>query len=154
MKKLFIILITAILLFGINYEELFKDEINKGNMEIEIDKSSYANFDLIGGFADGKYKLQDYKIIRLRPHIYKLSLIFKKKKKRYSLKQKVEMFFYKDKKKIVFLTAKGKYSFLLPLNQYSLQKTKEGYIFSQKRGSLLCKIPVANGEIFLMVLID
>jgi hypothetical protein len=61
---------------------LFKEEIESAHhaWNFEILSSSYAKFNFIGGFADGKYRLKHYEIQYIRDNIYHLNLIFEKKK--------------------------------------------------------------------------
>ena len=94
------------------YERYFREEI-EGYSNFRVLPSTYAEFNPIGGIADGRYKLKSYKITRIRDNIYNLSLTFRKKKGIFKFYEKVDYPFYYDGFIIAFKTPKGKYKYRL-----------------------------------------
>ena len=107
--------------------ELFKEEEQKKAPFVLL-KDSYGEFNPIGGFADGRYKLKKYSIEKVDRHIYILHLLFKKKKGVFSFQQNVDIPFWYDGRIIVFLTKKGKFRFRVPYPEEVIIKDKNKYI--------------------------
>ncbi|MBT8762610.1 hypothetical protein KFV02_01515 [Desulfohalobiaceae bacterium Ax17] len=134
---------------------MFKEEIESARniCNLEILNSSYAKFNFIGGFADGKYKLKRYKIKYIQGHIYQLNLVFEKKKGILKYGQKVNMFFWYFRNKIVFLTPKGKRKFILPDKAIKIEKTATGYKVITSSQATNIELPLTNGKIYLKLMV-
>ena len=132
---------------------LFKEEIEsqKNNLKFEILDSSYAEFDFIGGFADGKYRLVAYKSKPLEKGVFKLYLLFEKKKGVFRYRQKVILYFWQGEREVVFLTKDGKKRFELPQESLKIVETKEGYEVIKSFPVKTFVIPVEYGRIYLKV---
>jgi hypothetical protein len=115
---IYIFLLFPIYAYGDNNSDIdelrkyFQSEINQ-NSQFEVLPSTYAEFNPIGGFADGRYKLVAYRIIQLDENIYRLDLLFRKKKGMFSFNEKVSYPFYYDGYVIAFKTPKGKFKYRL-----------------------------------------
>jgi hypothetical protein len=134
---------------------LFKEEIESADQawNFEILSSSYAKFNFLGGFADGKYRLKHYEIKYIRDNIYHLDLIFEKKKGILKYGQKVSIFFWYFRNKMVFLTPKGKRKFILQDPVINIEKTSNGYRIVKTPQTTNIKLPLNNGSVYLKIMV-
>ncbi|WP_153303721.1 hypothetical protein [Thermosulfurimonas dismutans] len=131
----------------------FREEIAQARISLnfEILDSSYAKFDFLGGFADGRYQLKAYRITPLKDGVYRLDLRFEKKKGLLTYRQKVFFYFWHHQNRIVFLTPKGKKKFLLPEEEIRLEKTSVGYRIIKTYPEIVIKLPTEAGKVYLKV---
>jgi hypothetical protein len=132
---------------------LFKEEIEsqKSKLKFEILDSSYAEFKFIGGFADGKYRLVAYTVFPLGKGIFKLTLLFEKKRGVFRYRQKVTLYLWQGEREVVFLTKDGKRRFELPEDSIKIVKTKDGYEVMKDFPEKTFVIPIRSGGIYLKV---
>jgi len=132
---------------------LFKEEIEaeRSNLRFEILGSSYAEFDFVGGFADGKYKLAAYRIKSLGRGVFKLYLLFEKKKGIFRYREKIVLYFWQGDREVVFLTKDGKKKFELPEKVVKVVKTKEGYEIERSFPIKTFVILLKHAKIYLKV---
>lgn len=153
MVKKILMLLMPLFLFANsdNILSYFQDEIqNQSVVDFEIEQSSYAKLNFIGGFADGIYKLVSYKITPIKDNVYKLILHLEKKRHFYSMTEDIKLYFWYKNSKIVFLSDRGKYRFSFSNPIVKIQKDKNGYIIKRKN-LYNFKIPVANGYVVLKI---
>lgn len=135
-----------------SYHQYFREEMNSlSTVDFRIEKG-WAKFDLIGGFADGKYKLKTWKIRPFGQNVYVLYLFFQKKSGTFlRFNQEVKIpFFYQKRDCLVFATPKGKKTFnLKELDILHVIKTQNGYKIIHKSQRLEVELPVTNGKVYL-----
>ncbi len=124
--------------------EFFKEEERRYGANIEILQDSYGDFNPIGGFADGRYKLEKYIIYQVDVNIYKINLVFVKKKGIFRYFQKVSYPVWYKNDIVVFLTPKGKYRFQIPESDIIIKKEKDGYIIRRRKRELRVDLPAPN----------
>lgn len=130
------ILAFLLMISGLNAAEVYtKDQLREFFKEEESQtqpftllKDSLGEFNPVGGFADGRYRLENYYIEKVDRHIYILHLLFRKKKGILSFDQKVDIPFWYDGRIIVFKTRKGKFKFKIPSQEEVIIKDKNKYI--------------------------
>jgi len=157
----FIILFFTIAVFAQNPKEfslkdldlVFKNEIQnaKNSLDFQILDTTYAIFNFVGGFADGKYNLQNYKITPLKENIYKIEMLFVKKKGVFSYQQQAMFYFWHHKNQIVFLTPKGKKRFNFQKPSMDIQKTPSGYKITKSTNTNTFELPIESGKIYLKI---
>ena len=132
---------------------LFKEEIEsqKSKLKFEILDSSYAEFNFIGGFADGKYRLIAYRVFPLGKGVFKLNLLFEKQRGVFRYRQKVVLYLWQGERKVVFLTKDGKKRFELPQESIKIVKTKDGYEVMKDFPVKTFVVPVKSGRVCLKV---
>ncbi|HIE34967.1 MAG TPA: hypothetical protein EYP79_02065 [Campylobacterales bacterium] len=151
-KNFLALFFSIFLLANENILEAFKDEIDsQSSVDFEILSNSYAKFNFIGGFADGKYKLSSYKISPIKDNVYKLSLSFVKRKGVFSFTQEKVVYFWYKGDKIVFLSKKGKYRYLFSKPFIKIKKLKDGYEIIDQKRIFSFKIPINSGYIILKI---
>lgn len=125
-------------------KEFFEEEERRYGTNIEILQDSYADFNPIGGFADGRYKLEKYNIYFVDKNIYKIELTFVKKKGIFKYYQKISYPVWYKNDIVVFLTPKGKYKFQIPESEIIIKKGKDSYIIRKRRRELKVDLPTPN----------
>ena len=133
--------------------QLFREEIESLNsrLNFKILDSSYAEFDFIGGFADGRYRLIAYRVFPLGKGVFKLNLLFEKKRGVFRYRQKVTLYLWQGEREVVFLTKDGKRRFELPEDSIKIVKTKDGYEVMKDFPVKTFVIPVESGKVCLKV---
>ena len=135
-----------------SYYQFFKEEINSlSTIDFRLE-NAWAKFDLIGSFADGKYKLKSWRIKPFGQNIYVLYLVFQKRSGSFLMyNQEVNLpLFYQKGVCVVFATPKGKKRFSLKEREIAqVEKTKDGYRIVRKPIKLEVKLPVTNGKVYL-----
>jgi hypothetical protein len=133
--------------------KFFKEEIEsqKSKLKFEILDSSYAEFNFIGGFADGKYRLVAYRVSPLGKGVFKLNLLFEKQRGVFRYRQKVVLYLWQGERKVVFLTKDGKKRFELPQESIKIVKTKDGYEVMKDFPVKTFVVPVKSGRVCLKV---
>jgi hypothetical protein len=136
-----------------NIYSLFKEEIEaeRSDLKFRILDSSYAEFNFVGGFADGRYKLVSYRIKSLGRGVFKLYLLFEKKKGVFRYREKIILYFWQGDREIVFLTKDGKKKFELPEEAVKVVKTKEGYKIVGSFPIKIFVIPLEHVKVYLKV---
>jgi len=165
-KEIFILVLCYIVVFpSILYSQpsstteedkilkYFQDEIlnNENNAGIEILDTSYAKFNFIGGFADGKYKLKKYRITYIKDNIYRLELSFYKKKGVFRYNKDVVLYFWKATNTIVILSHRGKFRYTLSDTETKVLKTPDGYILKKEFIENIIRIPISDGIVYLKI---
>ena len=158
MKKFLMILLLCLVLFS----SLFAFEINEQNVysyfqndiensqNFEILKDTYAK--LSTGFKKKKFKLKSYSIKNLNHNIYKLTLVFKRKKGIFKMKKTEIVYLWIGSNKIVFLTERGKFSYpIRGADIYKIEKVNDGYRIFKIRKEYEFKIHVNDGKIYLRI---
>ncbi|WP_132527622.1 hypothetical protein [Phorcysia thermohydrogeniphila] len=132
---------------------LFREEIEseRANLRFEILDSSYAEFDFVGGFADGRYRLKSYRVKPLKENIYRLELLFEKKRGSFRYSQRVVFYFWQGRNRLVFLTKEGKKSFELPDVEINIEKTPSGYRIVKLFKEKVLRLPVEGGTVYLKI---
>ena len=134
------------------YYQFFRDEITSISFVDFRLEQAWAKFNLIGGFADGKYKLKSWQIKPCGQNVYVLYLIFQKRSGSFlAYNQEVKIpFFYQKGVRLVFGTPKGKKIFSLKEREIAyVEKTKNGYRIIRKPSKLEVILPVTNGKVYL-----
>ena len=159
LNKIFIFLLFTIsFTFAGDINEIlnhyFEEERNfKGSYNnIIVLSQTYAEFNPIGGFADGRYKLIDYRINLVEPNIYLLKLSFEKKKGSFRFNQTVYYYFWYDGYVIAFKTEKGKYKYLVPKPYTKIVKKGNEYIIKKEPSTLKVILPARSGKVYLYLL--
>jgi hypothetical protein len=132
---------------------LFREEIEseKANLHFEILDSSYAEFDFVGGFADGRYRLKSYRVKPLKENVYKLEFLFEKERGSFRYSQRVVLYFWQGRNRLVFLTKEGKKSFELPDVEINIEKTPSGYRIVKLFKEKVLRLPVEGGTVYLKI---
>jgi hypothetical protein len=117
----------------------FRDEL-QSKIDIYVLPSTYAEFNPIGGIADGRYNLVNYRITKLDNNIYKLELVFRKKKGLFTFVERVTYIFYYDGSVIAFKTIKGKRKFKIPKNIGSRYYFINVVLPAPKRGKVYLRL--------------
>ena len=160
-KKLLNSLLITLFLFSLSLGEgknfldkYFQDE-KLGEYtynDIIVLSKTYAEFNPIGGFADGRYKLINYSIKKIEPNIYLLELYFQKKKGSFRFNQEVKYYFWYDGVIIAFKTIKGKYKYLVPKPTTKIVKKGNEYIIKKEPSILYVVLPAPAGKVYLYLL--
>lgn len=137
----FIFLLTTLFVHAQSFD---KDQLRefKQNQDIKI-TAGYLEVDPIGGFADGKYKLEAYELEHLKENLYKIKMLFILKKKKYlRYKQELELPLLYDTKKL-WIKYKGRvYRYKVPKN--SLVRYKKGNKEYIKKADKVLKVKMEN----------
>ncbi len=133
--------------------QLFREEIESRNsrLNFEILDSSYAEFNFIGGFADGRYRFIAYRVSSLGKRIFKLNLLLEKRRGVFRYRQKVTLYLWQGEREVVFLTKNGKRRFELPQESIGIVRTKNGYEVVRDFPVKTLVVPVKSGKIYLKV---
>ncbi len=132
----------------------FKEEIEQSYSDnrILVLSKTYAEFNPIGGFADGRYKLINYRLEKIEPNIYFLELDFQKKKGSFRFNQKVQYYFWYDGNVIAFKTPKGKIKYFVPKPVRKIIKKGNEYIEKIEPLTLEVVLPARSGKVYLYLL--
>ncbi|GEM_PF-3076386 len=136
-----------------NIEQFFLEEEKLAKTVDFTVKKAKANFNFIGGFADGEYKLSNSRITHYKGHIYMLYLEFYKKKGSFRFTQKLAYPFWYDGKMLVFKTPKGKIRFKIAQKfKIKIEQLKDRS-FEVKKLPVSYKItlPAKNGKVELVI---
>lgn len=144
MKKTLVLLLLMInLLLATQISAFNESELKefKNHIPFKIEKG-ILKVNALGGFADGKYKLEKIKSKKIDNSLYKLTLGFEKKKNKFiRLKQKRVIFILYNGKKM-WIKFKGKiYKFNLFVDEYIID---DKIFYKQKRSTLNAKIDKMN----------
>jgi len=132
----------------------FQNEIQSQSPQVcfEILPTTYAKLNFLGKFADGKYKLQTYKIKPIADNVYQLILQVSKRKKLVSFGQKIVLYFWQGRNKLVFLTSLEKKQVFLPKPSVLLKKLPDGsYLLEQKLQVKEVTLKVRGGKLHLFL---
>ena len=157
-KVFFLFLLTYSLVFAGDIRDIlnyyFKEEIEQSYSDnrILVLSKTYAEFNPIGGFADGRYKLINYRLERIEPNIYFLELDFQKKKGSFRFNQKVYYYFWYDGNVIAFKTYKGKYKYYVPKPSKKVIKRGNEYIIQEEPNVFNVVLPARGGKVYLYLL--
>ncbi|MEG3619264.1 hypothetical protein V5T82_12420 [Magnetovibrio sp. PR-2] len=77
-------------------QRFFEDQNRRPKARAITVVDAHAKLDLAFGFADGRYDLAKYKILKIRPNIYALGLVFEKKKGAAVYRQSLASYFWYD----------------------------------------------------------
>ena len=157
-KALLIFILTYSIAFGGNIKDIlnyyFREEIEQSYSDnrILVLSKTYAEFNPIGGFADGRYRLINYRLERIEPNIYFLELDFQKKKGSLRFNQKVQYYFWYDGNVIAFKTLKGKIKYFVPKPVRKIIKKDNEYIEKVEPPTLEVVLPTMSGKVYLYLL--
>jgi len=152
MKKILLLILT-INLFAVDIHSLFENEIKNSSigLNFKILEKSYVDLNPIGGFADGRYRLSNYKISQLEDNIYKLDMLFVKKKRFFSYTQNMTIYFWHKDRVVVFATPKRKVKIILNTQKTKVTKYKNGYEIEKVPSVKIVKLPVNGGVVYLYI---
>ncbi|RUM59642.1 MAG: hypothetical protein DSY66_05825 [Persephonella sp.] len=154
LNRVLVILIFFAYSFGEDLNKYFKEEksLSAEPSKILVLSKTYGEFNPIGGFADGRYKLVDYDLKKVKPNIYYLKLIFQKKKGSFRFTQEVEYYFWYDGQVIAFKTYKGKVRYFIPDKKIKIIKRGEGYVIEEEPVVMSFVLPAIGGKVYLYLL--
>ncbi len=157
-KAFLVLFLIYSLAFGGDIKDIlnyyFKEEIEQSYSDnrILVLSKTYAEFNPIGGFADGRYKLINYRLKRIEPNIYFLELDFQKKKGSFRFNQKVQYYFWYDSNVIAFKTYKGKYKYYVPKPSKKVIKRGNECIIQEEPTVFNVVLPARSGKVHLYLL--
>jgi len=122
-----------------NIRNYFREEIYR-HVDIQILPSTYAIFNPIGGMADGKYILINYRVFPIDENIFRIELVFRRKKGLFSFVERVSYVFYYDGSIIAFRTIKGKRRFRIRGRAGSLYHFVNVVLPAPKRGKVYLRL--------------
>jgi hypothetical protein len=137
--RILILIVSFLFAFDSPIDKLFYQT------PFEIVKA-YGEFDFIGGFADGKYKLVNYTITPIKNNIYETKLYFQKKKGVFRYNQNITIYAKVKKNEIIFA---NKYSIAYVKKLFELKKYKNYYIYTPATQKIALKNE--NGKIILFI---